>query len=415
MSIEVKIPAVGESIESGIVSVWHKKSGEYVEAGEALLTLETDKVSTEITAEKAGLLETKVDEGQEVKIGEVVATIDDKASAPAKAKAEPAAASPNDAKAAPVKAEAKRSPNADVLSPAVKRMTSEEKLDPAAISATGKGGRLTKGDVLAHLESKPASSSTDDQEKPRTPKKTVTSESVESAGEERFTRKKMSPLRRKIASQMVMSQQTTATLTTFNECDMTEVMAFRKKAQEKFQADHGIKLGFMSFVIKATVEALKAVPAINSRIEGDDFILNHYFDVGVAVGTERGLVVPVVRDADQKSFADLERDIADFAGRARDGKIKIEDLQGGTFTISNGGVYGSLMGTPILNPPQSGILGMHAIQQRPVAVKGEVVIRPMMYLALSYDHRAVDGKEAVTFLVKVKEAIENPTALLLDL
>ncbi len=416
MSIEVKIPAVGESIESGIVSVWHKKSGEYVEAGEALLTLETDKVSTEITAEKAGVLETKVDEGQEVKIGEVVATIDDKASAPAKEKAEPeAAASPNDSKPAPAKTAAKRSPNAEVLSPAVKRLTTEEELDPAAISATGKGGRLTKGDVLAHLESKPASSSTDDQEKPRTPKKTVAPEPAEGSGEERFTRKKMSPLRRKIASQMVMSQQTTATLTTFNECDMTEVMAFRKKAQEKFQADHGIKLGFMSFFIKATVEALKAVPAINSRIEGDDFILNHYFDIGVAVGTERGLVVPVVRDADQKSFADLERDISDYAARARDGKIKIEDLQGGTFTISNGGVYGSLMGTPILNPPQSGILGMHAIKERPVAIDGKVVVRPMMFLALSYDHRAVDGKEAVTFLVTVKEAIENPTALLLDL
>ena len=228
--------------------------------------------------------------------------------------------------------------------------------------------------------------------------------------EERFTRKKMSPLRRKIAAQLVMAQQTAAILTTFNECDMSEVMALRKKAQEKFTADHGLKLGFMSFFIKATVEGLKAVPAINSRIEGDDFILNHYYDIGVAVGTERGLVVPVVRDADTKSFADLERDVADFAARARDGKIKIEDLQGGTFTISNGGVYGSLMGTPILNPPQSGILGMHAIQQRPVARNGEVVVRPMMYLALSYDHRAVDGKEAVTFLVKVKEAIENPTA-----
>ncbi|MEO7725365.1 MAG: 2-oxoglutarate dehydrogenase complex dihydrolipoyllysine-residue succinyltransferase [Chthoniobacterales bacterium] len=410
MSIEVKIPAGGESIESGIVSVWHKKSGEYVEAGEALLTLETDKVSTEITAEKAGLLETKVDEGQEVKIGEVVATIDDKASAPAKAA--PADASPNDSKPA-----TKRSPNAEVLSPAVKRMTTEEKLDPASISGTGKGGRITKGDVVSHLESKPeATSTTDDQEKPRNQKKTVAPEPVAtSSGEERFTRKKMSPLRRKIAAQLVMSQQTAAILTTFNECDMSEVMAFRKKAQEKFQADHGIKLGFMSFFIKAVVEGLKAVPAINSRIEGDDFILNHYFDIGVAVGTERGLVVPVVRDADQKSFADLERDIADYASRARDGKIKIEDLQGGTFTISNGGVYGSLMGTPILNPPQSGILGMHTIQERPVALKGEVVIRPMMYLALSYDHRAVDGKEAVTFLVKVKEAIENPTALLLDL
>ena len=409
MSIEVKVPAVGESIESGVVSVWHKKSGEYVEAGEALLTLETDKVSTEIAAEKAGIIETKVDEGQEVKIGEVVAVIDDKATAPAK-KARPT--SPDEPVSA-VKPASKRSPNAEVLSPAVKRMTNEEKIDPAKISGTGKDGRVTKGDVISHLRTN-AEPSTDDQEKPRAPKESVLEQPVPSGGA-RFTRKKMSPLRRKIAAQLVMAQQTAAILTTFNECDMSEVMALRKKVQEKFQADHGIKLGFMSFFIKATVEGLKAVPAINSRIEGDDFILNHYYDIGVAVGTERGLVVPVVRDADTKSFADLERDVADFAARARDGKIKIEDLQGGTFTISNGGVYGSLMGTPILNPPQSGILGMHAIQQRPVARNGEVVVRPMMYLALSYDHRAVDGKEAVTFLVKVKEAIENPTALLLDL
>ncbi len=411
MSIEVKIPAVGESIESGIVSVWHKKSGEYVEAGEPLFTLETDKVSTEITAEKAGTLETKVDEGQEVKIGEVVAVIDDAATAPAKAKA----AAPNETKPA-AKPAGQRSPNADVLSPAVKRLTTEEKLDPATISASGKGGRLTKADVLSHLQTKPDNSApaTDDQEKPRAAAK-PSAEPKREESNDRFTRKKMSPLRRKIAAQLVMAQQTAAILTTFNECDMSEVMAFRKKAQEKFQADHGLKLGFMSFFIKATVEALKAVPSINSRIEGDDFILNHFFDIGVAVGTERGLVVPVVRDADKKSFADLERDIADFASRARDGKIKIEDLQGGSFTISNGGVYGSLMGTPILNPPQSGILGMHTIQQRPIAIEGEVVVRPMMYLALSYDHRAVDGKEAVTFLIQVKEAIENPTALLLDL
>jgi 2-oxoglutarate dehydrogenase E2 component (dihydrolipoamide succinyltransferase) len=409
MSIEVKIPPVGESISSGVVSVWHKKSGQYVEAGEALFTLETDKVSTEITAEKAGVLETKVDEGQEVKIGEVVALINDQATAPAKTQK---AAPPNESAPA-AKPAGKRSPNADLLSPAVKRLTTEEKLDPAKISATGKGGRLTKGDVLAHLQSPPEPSATDDQERPRLPN--APTPTAPADGEERFTRKKMSPLRRKIAAQLVMAQQTAAILTTFNECDMSEVMAFRKKAQEKFTADHGLKLGFMSFFIKATVEGLQAVPAINSRIEGDDFILNHYYDIGVAVGTERGLVVPVVRDADRKSFAELERDVADYATRARDGKIRIEDLQGGTFTISNGGVYGSLMGTPILNPPQSGILGMHAIQQRPVAVKGEVVVRPMMYLALSYDHRAVDGKEAVTFLIKVKEAIENPTALLLDL
>src|SRR6202030_1038644 len=230
----------------------------------------------------------------------------------------------------------------------------------------------------------------------------------------RFVRKKMSPLRRKIAAQLVMAQHTAAILTTFNECDMTAVQELRAKSQDAFTKKNGLKLGFMSFFIKATVEGLKAVPSINSRIEGEDFIQNHFFDIGVAVATERGLVVPVVRDADKKSFADLERDIADYASRARDGKIKIEDLQGGTFTISNGGVYGSLMGTPILNPPQSGILGMHAIQQRPVAREGKVVVRPMMYLALSYDHRAVDGKEAVTFLIKVKECIEDPKKLPLD-
>jgi 2-oxoglutarate dehydrogenase E2 component (dihydrolipoamide succinyltransferase) len=300
-------------------------------------------------------------------------------------------------------------------------LTAEEKVDPAKVAGTGKGGRLTKGDVINHLRSRAGGSEseeskTDDQEKPRGRKEREPDESsVEEEPGGRFTRRKMSPLRRKIAAQLVMSQQSTATLTTFNECDMSEVMALRKKAQEKFQADHGVKLGFMSFFIKATVEGLKAVPSINSRIEGDDLILNHYYDIGVAVGTERGLVVPVVHEADKKSFADLERDIADFATRARQGKIKIEDLQGGIFTISNGGVYGSLMGTPILNPPQSGILGMHAIKERVVAVNGQPVVRPMMYLALSYDHRAVDGKEAVTFLVKVKEAIENPTSLLLEM
>lgn len=407
MSIEVKIPPVGESIESGIISVWHRKSGDFVQAGEALFTLETDKVSTEITAETAGVLETRVNEGQEVKIGEVVALIDDSATGgPKKTKS----ASPEEAAPMASQPAEKPSPNADVLSPAVRRLTNEEKLDPARITATGKGGRLTKGDVLEHLRKSEPETHTDEQEKPRGQKKAV----VEPEGTDRFTRKKMSPLRRKIAAQLLISQQSTATLTTFNECDMSEVMALRKKAQEKFQADHGVKLGFMSFFIKATVEALKAVPSINARIEGDDFILNHFYDIGVAVGTERGLVVPVVREADKKSFADLERDIADFAVRAREGRIKIEDLQGGVFTISNGGVYGSLMGTPILNPPQSGILGMHAIKERAVVVNGQVVVRPMMYLALSYDHRAVDGKEAVTFLVKVKEAIENPTALLLE-
>ena len=417
MSIEVKVPAVGESISSGIVSVWHKKSGESVKAGDPLFTLETDKVSTEIVAEKAGVLQTKVAEGQEVKIGEVVATIDDSAAATAPV-GNPTAATPTDveAKPDPNRADApeageKQSPNANVLSPAVRRIVEEEKLDAGGVSGTGKGGRLTKGDVLSAAENKTATPEPAAQSEAQPANSTAPETS---APDGRVTRKKMSPLRRKIAAQLVMAQQTAAILTTFNECDMTAVTELRKKSQDAFTKKHGMKLGFMSFFIKAAVEGLKAVPSINSRIEGDDFIQNNYFDIGVAVGTERGLVVPVLRDADKKSFADLEGEIGGFAVKAREGKIKIEDLQGGTFTISNGGVYGSLLSTPILNPPQSGILGMHTIQQRPVARDGKVEIRPMMYLALSYDHRAVDGKEAVSFLLKVKEGIEDPTKLPLD-
>ncbi len=406
MSTEVKVPAVGESITSGIVSVWHKKSGDQVKAGDALFTLETDKVSTEITAEKDGVLQTKVAEGAEVKIGEVVAVIEEGSGTDKRPATEPSA-SKEDSKPAPA-AEAKSS---DSMSPAVRRVVTEEKLDPEKISGSGKGGRLTKGDALAaaqNRETAPAPASAAGTGEPPEEKP------ASSSGNERFTRKKMSPLRRKIAAQLVMAQHTAAILTTFNECDMSQVQALRAKSQDAFTKKNGLKLGFMSFFIKATVEALKAVPPINSRIEGDDMIQNHFYDIGVAVGTERGLVVPVVRDADKKSFAEIERDIADYATRARDGKIKIEDLQGGTFTISNGGVYGSLFGTPILNPPQSGILGMHTIQNRPVAIKDEVLVRPMMYLALSYDHRAVDGKEAVTFLVTVKQCIEDPKKLPLD-
>jgi len=408
MSTEVKVPAVGESITSGVVSVWHKKSGDQVKAGDVLFTLETDKVSTEITAEKDGVLQTRVAEGAEVKIGEVVAVIEEGGGSAAKPAAEPSAAK-GDTK--PVPTAAKKSP--DALSPAVRRVVAEEKLDPEKIAGSGKDGRLTKGDALGAAQNREAVP------EPSSAPEAVAAAPAEEkpapqAENERFTRKKMSPLRRKIAAQLVMAQHTAAILTTFNECDMTEVQALRAQSQDAFTKKNGLKLGFMSFFIKAAVEGLKAVPPINGRIEGDDFIQNHYFDIGVAVGTERGLVVPVVRDADKKSFAEIERDIADYAARARDGKIKIEDLQGGTFTISNGGVYGSLFGTPILNPPQSGILGMHAIQKRPVAIKDEIVIRPMMFLALSYDHRAVDGKEAVTFLVTVKQCIEDPKKLPLD-
>ena len=406
MSVEVKVPAVGESISSGVVSVWHKKSGEQVSAGDPLFTLETDKVSTEINADADGVLKTLVAEGAEVKIGDVVATIEVGGAKPEK-KAEPSPTKPDVPKPVAPKEEA-------VLSPAARRIVTEEKLDPQEIRGSGKGGRVMKSDAMsaaqnrsAPREEPPAEKAKDDhaEEKPAAP---VQSESG------RFTRKKMSPLRRKIAAQLVMAQHTAAILTTFNECDMTAVQELRAKSQDAFTKKNGLKLGFMSFFIKATIEALKAVPSINSRIEGEDSIQNHYYDIGVAVGTERGLVVPVVRDADKKSFAELERDIADFAVKAREGKMKIEDLQGGVFTISNGGVYGSLLSTPILNPPQSGILGMHTIQKRPVAIKDKVEIRPMMYLALSYDHRAVDGKEAVTFLITVKQAIEDPTKLALD-
>ena len=413
MSVEVKIPAVGESITSGIVSVWHKKSGDFVNAGDALFTLETDKVSTEIAAEISGVLDTIVPEGQEVKIGEVVATIDDSKKAPAAKPAEEKAAAKSETKtAAPPKeksADAKTASPARTLSPAVRRIVDEEHLNPEKISGTGPGGRLTKADALTAAQNRGASEKKIDIE-PATAGPSVGGQLADG----RFVRKKMSPVRRKIAAQLVMAQHTAAILTTFNECDMSAVQELRAKSQEAFTKKHGVKLGFMSFFIKASVEALKAVPVVNGRIEDEDFIQNNFYDIGVAVGTERGLVVPIVRDADKKSFADLERDIANYATKAREGKLKIEDLTGGTFTISNGGVYGSLLSTPILNPPQSGILGMHKIMPRPTAVDGKVEVRPMMYLALSYDHRAIDGKEAVSFLIKVKECIEDPKKLSLD-
>ena len=426
MAIEVKIPSVGESITSGVVSAWHKKSGEFVNEGEALFTLETDKVSTEIVAEKAGILETKVPEGQEVKIGEVVAIIEDSKRSPGEKKipeAKPAERKKEPEEKKETRAEKKPAEEKEAvaagahrggpaLSPSVRRIIEEERLQSEKIRGTGEGGRLTKGDVLAAAQQRgktdlSAVTSAKVEEK-------VEAREVEPSSDGRFVRKRMSPLRRKIAQQLVMAQHTAAILTTFNECDMSAVQELRRNKQDEFTKKNGIKLGLMSFFVKACVEALKAVPVVNGRIEDEDFIQNNFYDIGVAVGTERGLVVPVVRDADKKSFAGLERNIADYASRARDGKLKIEDLQGGTFTITNGGVYGSLFATPILNPPQSGILGMHKIMSRPLAVAGKVEVRPMMYLALSYDHRSIDGKEAVTFLIKVKECIEDPKKLPLD-
>jgi 2-oxoglutarate dehydrogenase E2 component (dihydrolipoamide succinyltransferase) len=388
MSLEVKIPSVGESITSGLLSVWHKNDGDMVAAGDALLTLETDKVSSEIQAEQGGVLRIKVPAGTDVKIGEVVAVIEEGGAGTAKPEAKaakpalPAATPATEPKpaAAPAPAPALTSAAAATPAPSVKSPSISEAIALANVSLS------------------------------------TISESVPAPVREgRSTRKRMSPLRRKIAQQLVAAQHTAALLTTFNEADMSAVMKLRAEMQEAFTKEHGIKLGFMSFFIKATVSALKAVPALNVRVDGDDVVHNHFYDVGVAVGTERGLVVPVIRDADQLSFADIERSLADYAVKAREGKIKIEDLQGGVFTISNGGIYGSLLSTPIVNPPQSGILGMHKIQERPIAEKGQVVIRPMMYLAVTYDHRVVDGKEAVTFLVRIKECIENPARLLLGL
>ena len=359
MTIEVKIPSVGESITSGVVSVWHKKSGEFVNEGDALFTLETDKVSTEIVAEKAGVLETKVPEGQEVKIGEVVAIIDDSKRPAAEQKEAEAqkertgrkekrnrAGEKGRSRKSPVAAGADRGRPSQRqrlqprFRPPFAELSKKRSFEPEKIRGTGEGGRLTKGDVLAAAQQRgktdlSAVASAKAEEK-------IESREVEPSGDGRFTRKKMSPLRRKIAQQLVMAQHTAAILTTFNECDMSAVQELRRNKQDEFTKKNGVKLGFMSFFIKACVEALKAVPVVNGRIEDEDFIQNHFYDIGVAVGTERGLVVPVVRDADKKSFADLERDIADYAGRAREGKLKIEDLQGGTFTISNGGVYGSL-------------------------------------------------------------------------
>ncbi|HTC13270.1 MAG TPA: 2-oxoglutarate dehydrogenase complex dihydrolipoyllysine-residue succinyltransferase [Chthoniobacterales bacterium] len=405
MSIEVKVPAVGESITSGVLSLWHKQNGDIVGEGEALFTLETDKISTEVPATGSGKLQIQVDPGQEVKIGQVVALLDDSVKPPAQT-AKPS--SPAETTASPVPQDSNVT-----LSPAARRIVEEEKVNPAEISGTGKRGQVTKSDLVQYLESKSAPQSptqTEAQPAPASPASAAPQPDLSS----RTTRRKMSPLRKKIAAQLVMAQQNAAMLTTFNECDMSAVMQLRSQYQESFQKRHGVKLGFMSFFIKAVVDALQSVPAMNARIDGDDLIENHYYDIGVAVGTPRGLVVPVVRDADKKSFADLEKEVAAYAGKARDGKLGLSDLTGGVFTITNGGIYGSLLSTPILNPPQSGILGMHKIQNRPIAIGEKIEVRPMMYLAVSYDHRVVDGKEAVTFLVRIKDCVEAPTRLLLQ-
>ena len=405
MSLEVKIPPMGESITSGVLAKWHVADGDVVKKDQVLFELETDKITSEGTAEAAGKISLKVAAGTEVKIGAVVAVIDTAATAAPSASP---VAQPQDESRRGSQGEGGQ--KHDAQSPAVRRLAAETGIDPASVAGSGKAGRVTKGDMLSAAEAKPAVTPSPAAPAPA-PKPAVPAAPVG----ERQTRRKMTPLRARIAQRLVQAKQTTAMLTTFNEADMSGIMGLRAKYQDDFVKKHGVKLGFMSFFVKAVVNALKEVPAINAQIDGDSIIENHYFDIGVAVSTDKGLIVPVIRDCDRKSLADIEKDIADAAKRARDGKITLPDLEGGVFTITNGGVFGSLLATPIINSPQSAILGMHAIKERPVALNGQVVIRPMMYLALSYDHRIVDGKEAVAFLVRVKECLEEPQRFILEL
>ena len=436
MSTEVKIPALGESISSGVLSSWKVAEGTYVEIDQPIYELETDKITQEGLAEVAGVISFLAKEGDEVEIGATIANIDESAAQPTSSNPEQkedaeteveqeapepepeVITTPSEETKAVVKEEKGEivdSPKDDIpLSPAVRKILAESKLDPASISGTGKDGRITKADVLNAQKASPEAPQ-QVQAEPKPIPSSVSSDSVSSDPDSRSTRRPLSPIRRKIASRLVEAQQTAAILSTFNEVDLTEIMALRKRHQDSFVKQNGVKLGFMSFFVKGVVHALRAVPQINSRMEGNELVENHYFDIGVAVGTEKGLVVPVLRDCDQLGFAEIEQSIVDYAKKARSGGITLQDMQGGCFTITNGGIYGSLLSTPIINPPQSGILGMHSIQERPVAINGEVVIRPMMYTALSYDHRVVDGKQAVTFLVKLKEAMEDPARLALGI
>jgi 2-oxoglutarate dehydrogenase E2 component (dihydrolipoamide succinyltransferase) len=394
-AVDVSVPTMGESVAEGTVAAWSKKVGDKVSRDEVLVEIETDKVAVEIASPADGVLsEILVQSGGTVKPGQVIARVSGAGAVAA----------------APAQAPAAAAPAALPLSPSVARLVTENGLDTSAISGTGKDGRITKGDALGAVEARVAAPA---------PLPPVAAEPpiavTPRAPQEREERVKMTRLRQTIAKRLKDAQNTAAMLTTFNEVDMTNVMALRNQYKDVFEKKHGVKLGFMSFFTRACIAALKEVPDVNAEIDGQDIIYKNHYDIGVAVGTDKGLVVPVVRDADAMSLAEIEKAIGALGKKARDGKLAIEDMQGGTFTITNGGVYGSLMSTPILNAPQSGVLGMHNIVQRPMAVNGQVLIRPMMYLALSYDHRVVDGKGAVTFLVSVKNAIEDPQRLLLDL
>ncbi len=405
MSTDIRVPTLGESVTEATIGRWFKKAGDAVAVDEPLVELETDKVTVEVPSPAAGVLgEIKAKNGDTVAVGAVLGSINEgaggakaapKAAEPAK-QAAPAAA-PKAAASQPLKV------SNDQQAPSVRRLSAESGVSPSSVAGTGRDGRVTKGDMLAAIAAGPGSAP-------------VAARAPSPAGDQpREERVRMTKLRQTIARRLKDAQNTAAMLTTFNDVDMSAVMEMRSHYKEAFEKKHGVKLGFMGFFVKACIQALKEIPAVNAEIDADELVYKNYYHIGVAVGTDKGLVVPVVKDADLMTIAEVEKTIADFGRRARDGQLTIEDMQGGTFTISNGGIYGSLMSTPILNAPQSGILGMHRIEERPVAIKGQVVIKPMMYLALSYDHRIVDGREAVTFLVRVKENLEDPARLVLDL
>ena len=402
MTIEVRVPQLPESVADATLVAWHKKPGDAVSRDENLVDLETDKVVLEVPAPAAGVIkELKVQNGATVTSGQLLALLEEGAAGATAAPAKAAAAMAEVA-AKPAAAQPAAKAGGDKLAPAVRRLVEEHKLDAGAIPGSGRDGRITKGDVLAHLAPKPAATA-------------AAAPAAAPAGTRTERRVPMTRLRARIAERLVQAQSTAAMLTTFNEVDLKAVNELRAKYKERFEKEHGARLGFMSFFVKACVEALRKFPVVNASVDGNDIVYHEYYDVGVAVSTDRGLVVPVLRDADALSFAEIEKSVVAYATKAREGSLTIEEITGGTFTITNGGVFGSLLSTPILNMPQSAILGMHKIQERPVVVDGQVVVRPMMYLALSYDHRIVDGRDSVQFLVAVKEALEDPARLLLQI
>ncbi len=436
MIVEIKVPSVGESVTEALLAQWFKSDGDLVKKDEPLFVIETDKVTLEVISEAAGVLSIKVQEGETVAIGAVVGSIDTAAApkpaaapeAPEIRETQPQAALPEEPQETapeplppqPISAVARPSFGSDNLAPSVRRLIAEKNLDPSQITGTGPAGRITKGDVILFLEGLQApaapSASAPDDDTVQKPVETPPQPSFEKIqpGEERITRKPMSPIRQRIASHLLNAKQNTAMLTTFNDIDMTRVQSLRAQFKDSFKEKYGISLGMMSFFIKACVEALKEFPEVNAYIDDKDIVYHHYYHIGVAIGSQKGLVVPVIRHADQLNFAELEQAIVDFINKIKENRLELSDLEGGTFTISNGGVFGSLLSTPILNMPQSGILGMHRIEKRPVAIEDQMVIRPMMYVALSYDHRIIDGREAVTFLKRIKECIENPERIMME-